>query len=280
MITKNTLREPVTFSGIGIHTGQKVSICLKPSSSGEIVFCRTDRGNLEIKLDPSIIRTKNSVYLSSRGCKIQTLEHLLAVLYMFGIDSLIVELDGDEIPITDGSAFPLVQVIQKAGVEPLAEKRRILKILKPAIIKEKDASVSVEPAASFTISYTIEYDHPLIQRQQLSLSLSLKNFIREIARARTFGFLKDVPALRAQDLALGGSLDNAVVLDKEGIMSGSLRYPDEFVRHKILDFIGDLSLLGAQLRGHFQAYKAGHWLHLKTVRFLLDNPDHWIYSDE
>ncbi len=280
MIYKNTLCEQVVFSGIGIHTGQRVNLCLKPSSSGEIVFCRKDRGDLEIKLDSRKIKTKNSVYLSSTGCKIQTLEHLLAVLYMFGIGSLIIELDGDEIPITDGSALPLVHLIQKAGVKALVERRRILKIIKSAVIKEKEASVSVEPGADFSISYMIEYDHPLIQRQELSLSLSLKNFIREIAPARTFGFLKDVPALRDQKLALGGSLDNAVVLDKEGVMNRSLRYPDEFVRHKILDFIGDLSLLDASLRGHFHAQKAGHRLHLRIVRYLLDNPDHWTYTDE
>ena len=280
MIYKNTLYEQVVFSGIGIHTGQRVNLCLIPSSSGEIVFCRKDRGDLEIKLDSGKIKTKNSVYLSSKGCKIQTLEHLLAVLYMFGIGSLIVELDGDEIPITDGSALPLVRLIQKAGVKALVERRRILRIIKPAVIKEKEASVSVEPGADFSISYMIEYDHPLIQRQELSLSLSLKNFIREIAPARTFGFLKDVPALRAQKLALGGSLDNAVVLDKEGVMNKSLRYPDEFVRHKILDFIGDLSLLDAPLRGHFHAQKAGHRLHLRIVRYLLDNPDHCTYTEE
>lgn len=280
MVYKNTLSEKVVFSGIGIHTGQNVNLCLKPSSSGGIVFCRKDRGDLKIKLDLRKIKTKNSVTLSSKGCKIQTIEHLLAVLYMFGIGSLIIELDGDEIPITDGSALPLVRLIQKAGVKALVERRRILKIIKPTVVKEKEASVSVEPGTDFTISYMIEYDHPLIQRQELSLSLSLKNFIREIAPARTFGFLKDVPALRAQKLALGGSLDNAVVLDEEGVMNRSLRYPDEFVRHKILDFIGDLSLLSAPLRGHFHAQKAGHRLHLRIVRYLLDNPDHWAYADE
>ena len=157
------------------------------------------------------------------------------------------------------------------------ERKESIKIIKPFSLEEKDAVFSFSPASDFKISYSIEYDHPAVQKQELSLSLNLDNFIKEIAPARTFGFLKDVPALRAQGLAAGGSLDNAVVLDEKNVISGPLRYPDEFVRHKILDLVGDLSLIGSPLIGHFKAQRAGHSLHLKAIHFLLDNPEFWTY---
>jgi len=271
---KTTLQKEICFSGVGIHTGKKVEVHLKPSSSGQIVFRRTDLDDLELTLDPGIVKTKNSTFLESKGCRIQTLEHLLAVLYIFGIDSLIVELNGEEIPIMDGSASPFVQVVQDVGLQPLPEQKETVKILKPFRLEEEGASVSFAPDAAFRITYCIEYDHPLIKRQELTLAVNPESFVTEIAPSRTFGFLKDVPALRAQDLALGGSLENAVVLDDKGSISGPLRFPDECVRHKILDLIGDLSLLGSPLIGHFRAHKAGHRLHLKAVRFLLHNPEY------
>jgi UDP-3-O-[3-hydroxymyristoyl] N-acetylglucosamine deacetylase len=196
---------------------------------------------------------------------------------MFGIDSLIIEINEEEIPIMDGSASPFAQAILDAGVMSLPERKKFIKIIKPFSLEEKDAVFSFSPDSDFKISYSIEYDHPAVQRQELSLSLNQENFIKEIAPARTFGFLKDVPALRAQGLAAGGSLDNAVVLDEKNVISGPLRYPDEFVRHKILDLIGDLSLMGSPLIGHFKAKKAGHSLHLKAIHFLLDNPEFWNY---
>ncbi len=260
-----------------MHSGKKVDLLLRPSSLGEIIFRRTDLDNLELALDSKKIKTKNSTYLVSEECKIQTLEHLLAVLYMLGIDSLIIEINGDEIPIMDGSASPFVPAILSAGIMSLPERKKSIKIIKPSSLEEKDAAFSFFPDPGFKITYSIEYDHPAIQRQELSLSLNLENFIKEVAPARTFGFLKDVPALRAQGLVAGGSLDNAVVLDEKSVISGPLRYPDEFVRHKILDLIGDLSLMGSPLTGHFKAHKAGHSLHLKAIHFLLDNPEFWTY---
>jgi UDP-3-O-[3-hydroxymyristoyl] N-acetylglucosamine deacetylase len=277
MKEKSTIQKEVNFSGVGVHSGKKVDLLLRPSSSGEIIFRRTDLDNLELALDPKKIETKSSTYLVSEECKIQTLEHLLAVLYMVGIDSLIIEITGDEIPIMDGSASPFAQAILSAGIMSLPERKKSIKIIKPSFLEEKDAAFSFSPGSGFKITYSIEYDHPAIQRQELSLSLNLENFIKEIAPARTFGFLKDVPALRAQGLVAGGSLDNAVVLDEKSVISGPLRYPDEFVRHKILDLIGDLSLMGSPLTGHFKAHKAGHSLHLKAIHFLLDNPEFWTY---
>ncbi len=277
MIEKNTIQKEIRLSGVGIHTGKNVDLVLKPSSSGEIIFRRTDLDNLELALDPKKIETKNSTYLVSGECKIQTLEHLLAVLYMSGIESLIIDINGDEIPIMDGSAFPFAQAILNAGVMSLPERKKSIKITKPFSLEEKDAVFSFAPDSDFKITYSIEYDHPAIQRQELSLSLNQENFIKEIAPARTFGFLKDVPALRAQGLAAGGSVDNALVLDEKSVINGPLRYPDEFVRHKILDLIGDLSLMGSPLIGHFKAQRAGHGLHLEAIRFLLDNPEFWTY---
>jgi len=277
MIEKSTIQKKIHLSGVGIHSGKNVDLLLRPSSSGGIIFRRTDLDNLELALDPKKIETKSSTYLVSEECKIQTLEHLLAVLYMSGIDSLIIEINGDEIPIMDGSASPFVQAILDAGIMSLPNGKKSIKIIKPFSLDEKDAAFSFSPDSGFKITYSIEYDHPAIQRQELSLSLNLENFMKEIAPARTFGFLKDVPALKAQGLAAGGSLDNAVVLNEKSVINGPLRYPDEFVRHKILDLIGDLSLMGSPLIGHFIAQKAGHSLHLKAIHFLLGNPEFWTY---
>jgi UDP-3-O-[3-hydroxymyristoyl] N-acetylglucosamine deacetylase len=278
MKEKSTIHKEVFLSGVGIHSGKKVDLFLRPSSRGEIIFYRSDLGNLELRLDPRKVEADHSTSLVGEGCKIQTLEHLLAVLFMFGIDSLAIELNGPEIPALDGSASPFVQAILSAGVKPLRQEKKTAKILKTFTLEEKGASLSFFPVSGFQISYSIEYDHPLIRRQELSLELDLESFISQIAPARTFGFLEDVPSLRSRGLAAGGSLDNAVVLDKNGMMSGALRYPDEFVRHKILDLIGDLSLFGFPLLGHFKAHKAGHQLHLKAVHFLLDNPGYWTYE--
>lgn len=276
---KSTLKREVHFQGIGIHTGKKVDLRLKPSTSGEVVFRRANLDNVEVSLNPRKIEARNSTCLVGQGFKVQTIEHLLAVLHMFGIDSLVIETNEEEIPIMDGSASPFVKAISKAGVRPLPRKKKFIKILKAFVVREKDAFFSVHPDPEFRISYSIEYDHPLIRRQELSLALNLKSFATEVAPARTFGFLKDAPSLRSQGLAMGGSLENTVVLDDKGIISGPLRYPDEFVRHKILDLVGDLALLGSPLVGHFKAEKAGHRLHLKAVRFLLDNPQFWAYED-
>ncbi len=276
---KSTLKREVRFQGIGIHTGKKVDLRLRPSSSGEVVFRRSDLDNVEISLNPRKIKARNSTCLVGQGFKVQTIEHLLAVLHMFGIDSLVIETNEEEIPIMDGSASPFVRAISKAGKRPLPQKKKFIKILKAFVVGEGNAFISAHPDPEFRISYSIEYDHPLIRRQELSLALNSERFAAEVAPARTFGFLKDVPSLRSQGLAMGGSLENAVVLDDKGIVGGRLRYPDEFVRHKILDLIGDLALLGSPLLGHFKAEKAGHSLHLKAVRFLLDNPRFWAYED-
>lgn len=272
-----TVKRKAVISGVGIHTGQKVNLWLKPSSSGRIVFRRTDLDNLEIPLDWRRIETRNGSALVTEKARILTLEHLLAVLYVFGIDSLVVDIDGEEIPICDGSASAFVRCLLEAGIRVLPGKRRSVQILRPFVVEEKEAFVSIMPDEAFRITYSIEYDHPVIGKQEKSFLVHKESFVKEIAPARTFGFLKDVPALRERGLALGGSLENALVLDEKGVINGPLHFPDEFVRHKILDFIGDLSLIGHSLIGHFKARKAGHNLHQKAVRFLLENPKCWSF---
>jgi len=278
MAAKKTIQKEVSLSGVGIHSGKTVRLVLKPSDSGDMAFLRADLGRLETRFDPRTLEARNNTTFLGEKFRVRTIEHLMATLFAFGINSLIIELDSDEIPIMDGSARPFALAIKKAGVRRLALPVHPLKILKPVILEEDAASISASPAPSgrgVELSYSIAYSHPAIGRQSLSLRLSAQSFIREIAPARTFGFLKDVEMLRSQGLALGGSFENAVVLDGEKVLNGPLRFPDEFVRHKLLDLAGDLSLLGRPLIGRFEAHKAGHWLHVKLVQFLLDHPEYW-----
>lgn len=273
-----TLAKEASLHGIGVHSGKKVRLTLKPSQEGKIVFERIDLDSLRFHLDPWKITTQNSTVLSEGDHKVQTVEHLLAALHMFRISSVTIALDGEEVPIMDGSAIPFVAALHDAGVRKLPQQIRTILIQKKFVVSKEGASLEVSPNSDFRITYLIEYDHPAIQVQHMSVTPDKDSFVSEIAPARTFGFLKDVPQLRAQNLALGGSLENAIVLDENDIISGPLRYPDEFVRHKVLDIIGDLSVLESPIKGHFHARKAGHSLHLKAVRFLLENPDYWTRS--
>ena len=272
---KRTLKKVKKITGVGVHSGKNINLTLRPSEAGSIEFVRTDLEHAKIKIDPRKIEAKFSSILKDKGRTIQTFEHLMAVLYVFGIDSLSIELDGPEIPILDGSAEPFIRLVQDGGYRELSEDQRKITVIKPFQVQEGSAFIAVEPAADCRVNYTIEYDHPALKRQDIDLSINPAVFIKEIAPARTFGFLKDVPSMRSQGLALGGSLENAIILDEHGVINGPLRFPDEFVRHKVLDFLGDLSLFGCFVTGHFKAYKAGHFLHHKLVVFLLDNPEYW-----
>ena len=253
MMQKHTLKQEISLSGIGIHSGKNAKLKLKPSDSGEVIFIRTDLENLRFLIDPEKVVTHNSSVLTSGDEKIQTIEHLMAALYMSSIDSLTIELDGGEVPIMDGSSLPFVRAIRAAGIKSLDKERRAIRIEKPFMVKNENGSISVKPYKDLEISYSIYYDHPLIGDQKCSIKAHEKIFDREIAPARTFGFLKDVPALKAKNLAQGGSLENALVLDSQGLINGPLRFPDEFVRHKILDLIGDIALLGSPIFAHFLA---------------------------
>lgn len=272
---KKTIARTVELEGVGIHSGRIIRLSLNPSESGRIEFRLGDKGGRQIALDPRKTEADNCMALTDGRVKIRTVEHLMAVLFVFGLDSLLVELSGEEIPILDGSALPFAEAVQKAGQFELPQKKNRIKITKPFRIRMEAGSVEVVPDPELRISYRIEYDHPSIGEQVISLVIDKDTFVREIAPARTFGFLDEVPALKARGLAHGGSFDNAVVLDKKGVISGPLRFPDEFVRHKVLDFVGDLGLLGASLEGHFKADLAGHRLHRACVLFLMGHRDHW-----
>jgi UDP-3-O-[3-hydroxymyristoyl] N-acetylglucosamine deacetylase len=275
MVAKKTIKKEIVVAGVGIHTGRPVELRLRPSDSGKIIFRRTDLDEFECSLDPRQVESKNCTMFVSKKGKILTLEHLLAVLWVYGIDSLIVELNGEEIPIMDGSALHFVHAVHQAGIRDLPQRKSSIKITQRFLIQENDASISAAPDSELKVTYHIHFEHPCIKHQELSISVNPENFKREIAPARTFGFLKEVPGLHAQGLAIGGSLKNAVVLDETRVVNGPLRFPDEFVRHKILDFIGDLSLMCSPVTGHFIAKKAGHALHLKMIHFLLDHAEYW-----
>ena len=275
MCHKLTIAKPATLSGIGIHSGQFVSLRFIPHETGEVVFRRTDLGGLDFRIDPQNMAAHNSSNLIQGNYQVLTIEHLMAALSASGVDSILVELDGPEVPIMDGSALPFVEALDKAGTRELNIPRKHLTICKKFEIQDGDAQLRVSPAEYFKIDYRIAFDHPAIGVQEISFSFDKIGFASQIAPARTFGFLKDVPELRARQLALGGSFNNALVLDDEKVINGPLRFPDEFVRHKVMDLIGDLFILGYPVVGQFSADKAGHRLHLKTVRFLLENPDVW-----
>jgi UDP-3-O-[3-hydroxymyristoyl] N-acetylglucosamine deacetylase len=279
VIEKRTLGREISLSGVGIHSGRGAVLTLKPSSRGKLVFRCQDAAGLELEVDARKVEIKNAVSLVQGTCVVQTIEHLMAALHVFGIDSLDMDLSGPEIPALDGSGRPFARAVLQAGIRPLPRQRRAVRILKTHTLSDNGASLTFSPDPDFRLSYSIDFAHPLIGRQELSLALTQKVFLEEIAPARTFGFLKDVPELTRRGLARGGTLENAVVLDDKGVISGPLRYPDEFVRHKILDLIGDLALFGHPLVGHFQAERAGHRLHLKAVRFLLRNPGFWTFDE-
>lgn len=276
MELSHTLKKSIHLSGIGVHSGKNVNISLLPDEGGEIIFQRTDLKGMTFALDVESMITRNSTVLVQNDNKIQTIEHLMASLFALNINSLIIELDGEEVPILDGSAQVFTDALLEGGIRTLPIQKKALQISKSFRLHEHDAYITVAPHPKFLVSYSIEFDHPAIGIQELSLEVNRETFSQEIAPARTFAFLKDVPDLRARDLALGGSLENALVLDDTKVINGPLRFQDEFVRHKILDLIGDLSLMERPLCGHFIAHKAGHNLHLRTVRFLLENPDFWI----
>ncbi|MFW6140053.1 MAG: UDP-3-O-acyl-N-acetylglucosamine deacetylase [Acidobacteriota bacterium] len=271
--SKKTIKNQVHLRGIGVHSGKMVNLWIQPSGSGKIIFQRTDKSDAVLNLDVRKIQAMQSSSLVQGDIKVRTLEHLMAVLFVYGINSAVIKLDGEEIPIFDGSALTFLKAVEKSGIKALPMNKKFIAIKKAFKIEEKGAYLSGEPNSNLKITYGIEYSHPRIGTQELSLNIDQNSFKREIAPARTFGFLKDAEILKKKKLALGSSLHNTIVLDDKEIINPPLRFKDEFVRHKILDLLGDLSLLGGELSGHFRAEKAGHYLHLQAVRFLLKNKD-------
>ncbi|GAA5444242.1 UDP-3-O-acyl-N-acetylglucosamine deacetylase [Microbulbifer sp. NBRC 101763] len=281
MIKQRTLKNAIRATGVGLHTGKKVVLTLKPAPVDTgIVFRRTD-------LDPVVeieARAENvgdtllSTTLVKGDVRIATVEHLLSAMAGLGIDNAVVELSAQEVPIMDGSAGPFVFLIQSAGIQEQSAPKKFLRIKKPITVEEGDKVASFLPFDGFKVSFTIDFDHPVFQGRNLtsSVDFSSTSFVKEVSRARTFGFMHEIEYLRSKGLVQGGSVDNAIVIDQYRILNeGGLRYEDEFVKHKILDAIGDLYLLGTSLIGEFKAFKSGHSLNNKSLRHLMTQKDAW-----
>ena len=279
MHAQRTLRRTVSCTGIGLHSGNKVTLTLKPASADYgIRFQRSDLGGLEIPATVTHLGGIQSYQtgLTREAVSVETVEHLLAALTALGIDNAIVELNSPEVPIMDGSAAPFVHLIlNEAGVKTLQASRRYLKVLRPISLAQGDKRIALYPAEQLKVTYSISFDHPLLRHQSRTMKISEESFVEDIAPARTFGFLKEVEMLRQRGLALGGSLDNAIVLGETGVLNNALRFDDEFVRHKILDVIGDLSLVGHPVVGHLVAHRGGHALHTAFAARILEERDAW-----
>jgi len=278
-VTSNqrTIRRPVACSGIGLHSGQKVTLRLRPAAVNHgIVFKRLDLDGLEIPADVSHVAGLHyATGLARETTSVETVEHLLAALVSLGIDNVVVELNQAEVPIMDGSAASFVYLVHEAGIKSQAASRKFLKVVRPISLSRGDKRIALYPSDHFKVTYSISFDHPLLRHQSRTMQLSEEVFVDEIAPARTFGFLKEVEVLRQRGLALGGSLDNAIVLGETGVLNSSLRFEDEFVRHKILDAIGDLALVGYPIIGHLVAHRGGHALHASFAQKILEDTDAW-----
>jgi UDP-3-O-[3-hydroxymyristoyl] N-acetylglucosamine deacetylase len=266
----------VACTGIGLHSGRPVRLRLRPAPAEHgIRFFRSDVG-VEI---PATLRylggQDHATTLTREGVSIGTIEHLLAALGALGVDDVLVDVDGPEVPVLDGSAAPFVILLHEAGLRPLAVPRLFIRVLEPVEVVRGGKSVRILPADHFEVAYTIGFDHPLLRHQAFSLRVTSRSFTEAIASARTFGFLHEVEMLRKGGLALGGSLENAVVIGETGVLNNKLRFADEFVRHKILDAVGDLTLLARPLLARLEATKAGHALHAAVAQKLLATPAAW-----
>ena len=278
MHAQRTLRRSITCTGIGLHSGNKVALSLKPASADSgIRFRRLDLGGLEV---PATVRhvggINHATGLTRDAVRVDTVEHLLAAFVSLGVDNAVVDLNSPEVPIMDGSAAPFIYLIQEAGLKQLPALRRYLKIVRPISLSRGDKRIALYPSDHFKITYSIAFDHPLLRHQSRTIRLTEESFVDEIAPARTFGFLEDVEMMRQQGLALGGSLENAIVIGDTGVLNNALRFDDEFVRHKILDVIGDMALVGHPIIGHLVAHRGGHALHTEFAAQVLEEVDAWM----
>ena len=282
MDLQRTLKRSLSCAGIGLHSGKKVNLSLKPAPAGTgIRFRRTDLGGVEIPARVSHVgAVAYATQLKLGEARVETVEHLLAALASTRIDNAFIELNTPEVPIMDGSSAPFIYLVQEAGVRTLAEPRKYLKVTRPVTLTRGDKQIALFPSDHFKISYTIGFDHPLLRHQTRTMVVTEDSFIEDIAPARTFTFLKEVEMLRQNGLALGGSLDNAIVISDTGVLNSSLRFEDEFVRHKILDLIGDFALLGHQVIAHAVVHRGGHALHTAMAAQLLQESDAWQLVEE
>jgi len=279
---QTTIEKPVATKGIGLHTAVKSHLRLAPAPADTgIVFRRVDLDNFEIEAHVrNVARVSYATSLMKKGVLLSTTEHLLAALYSCGIDNVYIDLDALELPILDGSAQPFIEMLGQAGIRRLRRRRRYLKVIKPLEISEGGRRLGIYPAQDFRVRCFVDYAHPAVGPQEIELRVGRESFSRSLAPARTFGFVQDFEGLRRMGLIRGGSLENAIVLNENGVMNGPLRFPDEFGRHKALDLIGDLALVGRPLLAHVEAHKAGHALHTQLVTRLLADPSLWTETYE
>jgi UDP-3-O-[3-hydroxymyristoyl] N-acetylglucosamine deacetylase len=268
MAQQRTLRRPVEVCGKGLHSGAASAVRIAPSPAGSgIVFVRRDLGGIEIPASHEFVADSSlATTLSVDGASVATVEHLLAALAGLGVDNARLEVDGSEVPILDGSAVPFVEAIQAAGIVAQPAARRTIEVSRPVSVRHGERTILALPSSEFRISYAIDFPHPAIGYQAVTLRMDERVFAASIAPARTFCLLRDVRAMQDSGLALGGSLDNALVVGDDGVLNGDLRFADEFVRHKVLDLVGDLALAGAPLRAHVVVFKGGHQLHAALLR--------------
>lgn len=289
MAFQTTIERPVETTGIGLHTAVQSRLRLVPAPADTgIVFRRVDLENFEIEAHvANVARVSYATSLMKKGVLLSTTEHLLAALYSCGIDNVFCDIDNLEVPILDGSSQPFIEMIAQAGVRRMRKRRRYLKVVKPLEFSDGDPGkpgqvrrIGIYPADEFRVRCLIDFPHPMIRRQEIELVVNRETFSHLLAPARTFGFVDEVERLRAMGLIRGGSLENAIVLSKDGILNGELRFPDEFGRHKALDLIGDLALVGRPMKALVVAHKAGHALHTQLVTRLLADKSVWTESIE
>ena len=283
MIKQRTLKNIVRATGVGLHTGEKVYLTLRPAAPNTgIIFRRVDLNPVvDIKADPYAVGdTRLSSCLERDGARVQTVEHLMSALAGLGIDNVYVDLTAGEVPIMDGSASPFVFLLQSAGIEEQPAAKKFIRIKKTVEVRQGDKWVKFEPYNGFRVDFSIDFRHPVFahSNKRVIVDFEHTSYIKEVSRARTFGFMQDVENMRSQGLALGGSLDNAIVMDEYRVLnSDGLRYDDEFVKHKALDAIGDLYLLGHPVIGAYSAYKSGHALNNQLLRQLMEDASSWEF---
>ena len=284
MIKQRTLKQSVKVTGVGLHSGNKVTLHLRPAAANTgIIYCRTDLNPpVVFKADATAVRDTMlcTCLVNDAGVRISTVEHLNAALAGLGIDNIIIEVNAPEIPIMDGSASPFVYLLLDAGIEEQEAAKKFIRVKRKIRVEEGDKWAELSPYNGFRLDFTIDFNHPAINKKvsEYRLDFSAQNFVHQISRARTFAFMKDIEYLQSQGLALGGSLDNAIVLDNYRVLNeDGLRFKDELVRHKMLDAIGDLFMCGYNIIGDFKAYKSGHGLNNKLLRALLENQQAWEF---
>lgn len=277
-----TIQRPVEIDGVGLHTAVHSHLRFVPAPADTgIVFRRVDLDGFLIEAHVrNVARVSYATSLMKQGVLLSTVEHVLAALYSCGVDNVYVELDALELPILDGSSQPYIDLLARAGTRTLRRRRRYIRVTRPLEFSDGDRRIGIYPSDEFQVHCFVDYNHPAVGPQAVEMTVDRESFSRELAPARTFGFMKDFPGLQAMGLIRGGSVENAIVLDNDSILNGPLRFPDEFGRHKALDLIGDLALVGRPLKARIVAHKAGHALHTQLVTRLLADCGLWTETTE